>query len=48
MIYQMGICVKEGGPAVGPPFINVREGSVEEWPGVQAEAHRTTDIGQTG
>ena len=35
MIYQMGICVKEGGPAVGPPFINVREGSVEEWPGVR-------------
>ena len=30
MIYQMEICVKEGGPAVGPSFINVREGSVEE------------------
>ena len=48
MIYQMEICVKEGGPAVGPSFINVREGSVEEWPGVKAEAHRATDIGQTG
>ena len=30
MIYQMEICVKEGGPAVGPSFINVREGSVED------------------
>lgn len=30
MIYQMEICVKEGWTAVGPSFINVREGSVEE------------------